>query len=50
VWLFTAAPAGAHPTSHDLHFVRTLSSDFVGPLQFAVSHNKVYVADSFTST
>jgi len=50
VAVFTAAPAGAHPTSHDLHVVRTLSSDFVGPLQFAVSHNKVYVADSFTST
>jgi hypothetical protein len=50
VAVFTAAPAGAHPTNHDLHVVRTLSADFVGPLQFAVSHNKVYVADSFTST
>ncbi len=49
---FAAVPAYAHTTNsaNSLHVVRTLSSDFVGPLQFAVSGRSVYVADSFTST
>ena len=61
---FTAAPAGAStphehssPASHSspakapsLKVVKTLSSAFVGPLQFAVAGDRVYVADSFTST
>lgn len=49
---FAAVPAYAHTanTTNSLHVLRTLSSDFVGPLQFAVSGKSVYVADSFTST
>lgn len=47
---FATVPADAHPAPHRLHVVRTLSSAFVGPLQFAVSDHKVFVADSFTST
>lgn len=43
------SPAGA-ATGQNLHVVRTLSSDFVGPLQFSVGSHGVYVADSFTST
>src|SRR5882762_3540376 len=49
---FAAAPANAGtaaPQGHSLHVVKTLSSNFVGPLQFAVSGPRVYVADSFTS-
>ncbi len=45
----TAAPASASGGG-GLHVVKTLSSSFVGPLQFAVQGKKVYVADSFTST
>jgi hypothetical protein len=47
---FAAVPADAHTSPHSLHVVKTLSSDFVGPLQFAVSGRNVFVADSFTST
>lgn len=47
---FVAVPADAHTSPHSLHVVKTLSSDFVGPLQFAVSGRNVFVADSFTST
>jgi hypothetical protein len=32
-----------------LHVVKVISSDFVGPLQFAVDGKRVFVADSFTS-
>jgi hypothetical protein len=50
-----AQPAGAtarpgSPPSSKLHVVKTLSSAYVGPLQFAVSGKKIFVADSFTST
>jgi hypothetical protein len=48
---FAAVPAYANTSNgHSLHVARTLSSDFVGPLQFAVSGRHIYVADSFTST
>lgn len=52
---FSAAPASAHPAKphhpqHDLHVVKTLASNYVGPLQFAVSGRHVFVADAFTST
>jgi hypothetical protein len=49
--LICAGPASAAP-SHvaPLQVVKTLSSDFVGPLQFAVAGHRVLVADSFTST
>jgi hypothetical protein len=33
-----------------LHVVKTLSSSFMGPLQFAVQGKRVYVADAFAST
>jgi hypothetical protein len=44
--------AGATATNHGpgLHVVKTLSSAYVGPLQFAVSGRTVLVADAFTST
>lgn len=45
-----AAPASAAPVAPPQHVVQTLSSAFVGPLQFAVDGSKVYVADAFTST
>ena len=51
--LLTAAPAyaGAPPKSPAmLKVVKTLSSSFAGPLQFAVAGHHVVVADSFTST
>jgi len=41
-----ASGAGA---ATQLHVVKTISSDFVGPLQFAVDGKRVFVADSFTS-
>src|SRR5882757_9292716 len=49
---FAGAPADAStaaPQGHSLHVIKTLSSNFVGPLQFAVSGRNVYVADSFVS-
>jgi hypothetical protein len=48
-----AAPttADAHPTgTRQLHVIKTLSSHYIGPLQFAVSGPFVVVADGFTST
>jgi hypothetical protein len=48
--LVTAAPAMASPAAPPQHVTKTLSTAFVGPLQFAVDGSKVYVADSFTST
>jgi hypothetical protein len=47
-----APSASAHRPDHvhQLHVVKTLSSSFVGPLQFAVAGPAVFVADSFTST
>ncbi len=48
--LLAAAPATAAPAAPPLHVVKTLSTKYVGPLQFAVDGSKVYVADSFTST
>src|SRR6202042_3276272 len=39
-----------HSHPQQLRVVKTLSSSFIGPLQFAVAGNKVFVADSFTST
>ena len=48
-----AVPAGAASPAHgtaSLRVVKTLSSSFVGPLQFAVDDGHVFVADSFTST
>jgi hypothetical protein len=48
-----AAPAYAgtnHSRPQQLKVIKTLSSAFIGPLQFAVAGNKVFVADSFTST
>jgi hypothetical protein len=49
---FAGAPADASTAAsqgHSLHVIKTLSSNFVGPLQFAVSGRNVYVADSFVS-
>ncbi|MCW2522904.1 MAG: ScyD/ScyE family protein [Frankiales bacterium] len=40
---------GSHPAPK-LRVVKTLSSAYVGPLQFAVVGKKIFVADSFTST
>ncbi len=48
-----ALPAAAAPPAHrdaGLKVIKTLSSSLVGPLQFAVAGNRVFVADSFTST
>lgn len=44
-------PAAAHdrPTL-SLRVTKTISSAFVGPLQFAVSDDRILVADAFTST
>lgn len=50
---FTAPPAlaGQSPQHHSrLHVSKTISSDFVGPLQFEVVGRHIFVADSFTST
>ncbi|HVX44792.1 MAG TPA: ScyD/ScyE family protein [Mycobacteriales bacterium] len=50
---FTAPPALAGQAPHHssrLHVGKTISSDFVGPLQFAVAGRHILVADSFTST
>lgn len=47
VTLVGGAPsAGA---ADELHVIKTISSDFVGPLQFAVDGKRIFVADSFTS-
>ena len=48
-----AIPAAAAAPAHrgaSLRVVKTLSSSFVGPLQFAVAAGHIVVADSFTST
>src|ERR1700712_777958 len=46
-----ATPAAASSSAPpQLKVVKTLSSDFVGPLQFAVNGKKIVVADNFTST
>lgn len=46
-----AAPAAASPAAPpQLKVVKTISSAFVGPLQFAVNGKKIFVADDFTST
>jgi hypothetical protein len=45
-----ATPAAAHGVGHRPPTVHVLSSDYVFPLQFAVAHGKVYVADSATAT
>jgi DNA-binding beta-propeller fold protein YncE len=51
---FAAAPAAASTPSSagkpSLRVVKTLASNYVGPLQFAVAGPLVFVADSFTST
>jgi DNA-binding beta-propeller fold protein YncE len=41
---------GAAASTPGLHVIRTLSSAYVAPLQFAVKGHHVYVADSATST
>ena len=48
----TATSAGASPPFHPtpLKVVRAVSSDYLGPLQFAVSSRYTYVADTFTAT
>lgn len=47
----TAAPAVAEPCApHKLKVIKTLSSAYIAPLQFAVSGKKVLVADSGSST
>ena len=48
--LVTPSLAAPPRATTQLHVVKTLSSNFVGPLQFAVAGNRVFVADSFTST
>jgi hypothetical protein len=46
-----ASPAGATTAAPPtLHIVKTIASDFVGPLQFGLSGKDVVVADSFTGT
>jgi DNA-binding beta-propeller fold protein YncE len=45
-----ATAASAQGAGHHQPTVHVLSSDYVFPLQFAVAHGKVYVADSATST
>ena len=50
---FAAAPsASAHVAGSppQLQVIKTVSSAYVGPLQFAVDGKVIYVADSFTST
>ncbi len=47
----TPAEAGADTAAvHRLHVIRTLSTSYLGPLQFAVTGRSVFVADAFTST
>ncbi len=53
VVFFAAAPsASAHVAGSppQLQVIKTVSSAYVGPLQFAVDGKVIYVADSFTST
>src|ERR1700735_5225373 len=51
VSLATAPAASAHVAGPpQLQVIKTLSSAYVGPLQFAVAGHEIYVADSFTST
>jgi hypothetical protein len=46
-----ATPAAASPaTTPSLQIIKTISSAYVGPLQFAVDGHNVVVADSFAST
>ena len=47
---FTGTASASPPHPSQLHVVRTLSSSYVGPLQFAVDGSRVYVADSLTAT
>ncbi|HEY3924666.1 MAG TPA: ScyD/ScyE family protein [Acidothermaceae bacterium] len=46
----TAGSAAASPTPPSWQIIKTISSAFVGPLQFAVDGHNVVVADNFTST
>ena len=47
----TAGSAAASPaTPPSWHVIKTISSAYVGPLQFAIDGHNVVVADSFTST
>jgi hypothetical protein len=46
----TAGSAAASPTPPSWQVIKTISSAFVGPLQFAVDGHNVVVADNFTST
>ncbi|MGX7681958.1 ScyD/ScyE family protein [Jatrophihabitans sp. DSM 45814] len=52
--VYAAQPASANSNQHHptagLKVVKTVATGYVGPLQFAVDHNQIYVADSFTST
>ncbi len=41
--------AGSAGATTQLHVTKTISSDFVGPLQFAVDGRRIFVADSFIS-
>jgi hypothetical protein len=50
VALAPAASAHSNRTAEPLHVVKTLSSDYIGPLQFAVKGRKILVADSFAGT
>jgi hypothetical protein len=45
-----AGSSHSHSHPQQLRVVKTLSSSYIGPLQFAVAGKKVFVADSFTST
>ena len=48
-----AAPAGARTVSapaRHLVITKTISSAYVGPLQFAVNGRHIFVADSFTAS
>jgi hypothetical protein len=45
-----ATGGSAQAATPSLHIIKTISTAFVGPLQFAVDGHNVVVADSFTST
>lgn len=47
---FAVSQDASASTAPALKVVKTLSSAYVGPLQFAVGRDKILVADSFTST
>jgi hypothetical protein len=44
------APGGAGASPDQLHVIKTISNDYIAPLQFAVDGKRIFVADSFTST